>query len=265
MATAHSYKTDLYQIFDYVQNTQIVHPKEIFIETLRKFFEEDSYYHYSRDQWGFPNTPDHTDLPLGAGLHDDATTRLYIGEYYRYDVRYYPALLVRHGGSKSVPISMGREKGSVQWRSIRYIDGYGNETILSTPSHYIQAGAWEGSVIVDIESRSLRARDELAEIVSLFFVDAAYESLYKAGVVIKSGSPSVGPPSEEDDRNDKLFKKSITFEIRSEWRRHLPIDNVVDAINICTDIGDIRQTPPRIAPNMRIITEIDLVNAFAEV
>jgi hypothetical protein len=264
MGTANTHKTDLYSLFNYVQNTQITHPKEIFIETLRNYFSEDSYYHYSRDQWGFPNTPDHTNLLLGAGLDDEITTRLYIGEYYRYDVSYYPSLLVKHTGSSSMPISMSRNKGSVQWEAIQYVDGYGNKTSYSTPSYFIEAGAWEGSLSVDIETKSLRSRDELAQIVSQFFVSAAYEDLYKSGVVIKSGSPKVGSPTEEDDRNDKIFKVSVNFDIYSEWRRHTPITSVVDAINICVELGDLREEPARLAPNVTVVTSIDLINEFAE-
>ena len=121
MGTANTFKTDLYALHNYVQNTMLIHPKELMIEMLREFFSRDSYYHYVRDAWGFPLTPDHTDLSGDAGLNDDVTTRLYIGEAYRYDINYYPAILVRTGGSKYVPISMGREKGSVQYTTTRFI------------------------------------------------------------------------------------------------------------------------------------------------
>lgn len=264
MGTGTLFKTDLYGLFDYVQNTNIVAPKELFIETLRNFFAEDSYYHYVKDEWGFPKVTDHTNLPKSAGVEDDTTTRLYIGEMYRYDVTYYPSILVRHTGGNSVPISMSRNKGTVQWEATRYIDGYGHETIIRSPSYYVQSGAWEGSLAIDIKARSMRARDELAEIVSVFFVDAAFEDLYKAGVVIKSGFPKVGSPSEEDDRNDKLFTVTVDFSIRTEWRRQIPIQNVVDAINICVELGYLQTEPELIAPNIGITTSVDVIEAYSE-
>jgi hypothetical protein len=263
MGTGTTYKTDLYGIFDFVQNTLVTSTKEIIIENLRNFFAQDSYYSYRTDEWGFAKTPDHTDLPLDAGYDDDVTTRLLITENYRHDVAYYPALLVKYGSGKSRPISMSRNKGVVRWSAISYLDGYGNETLLDTPSYFVQAGAWEGSVLVDIETKSMRSRDELVDLVAISFVDTLYEDLYKSGVVIKSGSPTIGSPTEEDDRNDKIFKQSITFDIYSEWRRHIPITSVVDAINICVDIGDITSEPEQLAPNISIVTSVDVIETIA--
>ena len=85
--------------------------------------------------------------------------------------------------------------------------------------------------------------------------------MINSGVFVKT--ISVGAPSETDDRNDKLYRQSITFEIRSEWRRHIPIDSVVDIINICVDIGNLSVTPPVYAENMQINTTTDLLNALS--
>jgi hypothetical protein len=264
MGTGNNVKTDLYGLYNYVQNTMISYPKELFIETLREFFSADSYYAYHRDEWGFPKTPDHTDLPSHSGLSDNVTTRLFIGEAYRYDVIYYPALIIRNAGSRSVPLSMSRDKGSLQWQDILFVDGYGNEKIFQIPSYFVQSGAWEGSVTVDIETRSPRARDELADLVSLVFVDTRFEDMKNSGVVIKSGSPTAGSPSETDDRNDKLFKQTITFEIRSEWRRHIPVNNVVEVINVCADVGNLAHNPPAFSPNLKISTTVELLNNLQE-
>ncbi len=262
MGTGSTHKTDLYSIFNYVQNTMIVHPKELIIETLREFFAQDSYYHYVKDAWGFPLTPDHTDLDQEAGLFDDTTTRIFIGEPYRYDINYYPAILIRSAGSRYVPISMSRNKDSVQYENIRFVDGYGNETNIATPSHFIQAGAWEGSISIDIESKGIRERDELVELISLLMVDGRFDELIHAGVLVKSLSSSA--PTEIDDRNDKIFKQTVTCEIRSEWRRQIPIQNLIDMVNICTDFtGNLEAEPVVTAPNLRIVTNVELLNAIS--
>jgi hypothetical protein len=261
MATGVSFKTDLYSIFDYYQNTLLVHPKEMFIETLRQFFEQDSYYHYTKDEWGFPKTPDQTNLPLGSGLYDDSTTRLYIGEYWRLDTRFYPSILVKMQGSKYVPISMSRNKGVLAWRNQRYTDGYGNETVIATPDYFAQAGCWEGNISVDITTRSMRARDELVELVSILFTDLRLEDLEVAGIFIKGGA-NIGSPSEVDDRNDHLFKQSVSFEIRSEWERRIYVDSVIDAINVCVDLGNIQTNPGQFAPNLKISTFVDFIDSL---
>lgn len=262
MGTGSSYRTDLYALHNVIQNTLITHPKEIFIESLREFFSQDSYYHYVRDSWGFPKTPDLTGVPLEAGYDDDVTTRIFIGEPYRFDVVYYPALLIRPAGARFVPISFNNEEGSVQWSAQRFIDGYGNESIIHTPSSFIKAGAWEGSINIDIEAKSPQARDDLVDLVSVHFVELRREQLQQSGVFIKGVTQS--SPSETDDRNDKLFKCSVTCEIRTEWRREIPVTSVVDMIGICVDFGNVESSQPTLAPNLRVSTTVELIDALIE-
>ncbi|KKN61318.1 hypothetical protein LCGC14_0523090 [marine sediment metagenome] len=262
MGTGNTFRSDLYAIHSYVQNSMITHPKEVFINTLREFFSQDSYYHYVRDEWGFPKVPDHTDLLNDAGFIDDDTTRLFIGEYYRFDARYYPAMLVRSAGSRYVPISMSQNLNAVVWTNTIFVDGYGNRTTVATPDHFKENGAWEGSISIDIETLSPRSRDELVELASLLFMNNKRLQLQNAGVFIKG--LSVSAPSEGEDRNDKLFKQTITYEIRSEWRRKIPINSVVDAITICIDFGNLETEPTQIAPNLRISSSVELLDALID-
>jgi hypothetical protein len=240
----------------------VTHPKEIFIESLRKYFSDDSHFHYTADEWGFPKIIDLTDVPLEAGINDNVTTRIFIGEPYRFDASYYPALLIKSNGSRFVPTSFNNDEGTVQWAAQRFVDGYGNETIIQTPSHFIKAGAWEGSINIDIEAKSPHARDELAGLISLFFSEIRRIQLQIAGVFVKGVTAS--SPSESDDRNGKIFKQTITCEIRSEWRREIPINSVIDIINICVDFGTLETKPYEFAPNLRISNTVELINALAE-
>lgn len=251
--TGNFFKSDLYKIHDVVQNTMIVFPKEIIIATLRDFFSEDSYYGYRRDNFGFPQTPDHTDLPITAGLHDNVTTRLYIGENYRFDGIFYPAILVKNAGGRYVPISINRDRGKVYWTERSFDDGYGNITTFRNPDSFAFSGAWEGQMAIDIKTRSLRSRDDLVELVALCLQDITFESLKNAGIVVKP--LSWGAPSEIDDRNDKLFQQTITLDIRSEWERRIPIGNVLEVINFAIEFGRVDVPNAPIAPNLTINTE----------
>lgn len=262
MATGSFFKSDLYKIHSIVQNSMTLYPKELVVAQLRDFFSHDSYYRYNFDHWGYPQTPDHTDLPLDAGIHDNITTRLFIGESYRFDVIYYPAIIVRHGGSTSVPISINRETANIKWGYMVFEDGYGNIKTFPTPEHFIFAGAWEGSINIDIVARDLRARDDLVDLVSLLFVDIAYNDLVKAGLVVKGVSS--GPPSETDDRNDKLFRQTITLQIRSEWRRNIPIGNIIEIINMSVEFGRTDPITAPIAPNLTINTSETLMELLAK-
>jgi len=258
MATGNIFKSDLPGLHNVVQNTCIVQPKDIVLSHLRRYFSDDTYYHYSKDPWGFPNTVDHTDLPLTAGLNDNITTRLFIGENYRQDGIFYPAILVKHGGSKSVPLSINRERGSVQWEIRSYQDGYGNVSFYRSPKSFIYAGAWEGSLIIDIKTRSIRSRDDIVAECMLCFTDILYEDLKNAGVLCKP--PTVSGTSEDDDRNDKVFRQTITLDIRTEWRREIPVSNIVEVINFAVEFGNLAVPNAPIAQNLTINTDLTFVD-----
>lgn len=270
MGSNNFYKSDLYSIHNIVQSSMLVYPKEIILSTLKDFFSKDSYYHYSKDKWGFPNTIDHTDLPPGEDLpygsigstliepNNILSSRIYIGENYRNEGVFYPAILVKSGGSRYVPISINREKGAVQYDQIVYEDGYGNQSIVNRPISFITAGAWEGSVVIDVMSRSLRARDDLVELVGIAFAEITVDSLYDVGLVVKP--PVIGAPSETDDRNDKLFRQSITLDIRTEWRREIPIQNVIDAIFFSVTFENLSAQNAPVSPNLTINTEVGLLD-----
>ena len=260
-STGNFFKSDLYKIHDVVQNTMIVYPKEIIIATLRDFFSLDSYYHYVKDAWGFPQTPDHTDLPLTAGLSDNVTTRLYIGENYRFDAIFYPAILVKSGSGRYAPISINRDKGKVFWSERAFDDGYGNISVFRNPESFIFSGAWEGQMAIDIKTRSLRARDDLVELVAICLQDIAFESLKNAGIVVKP--LSWGAPSETDDRNDKLFMQTITLDIRSEWERRVPVSNILEVINFVVEFGRVDEPNPPISPNLTIHTDLSFLEIMA--
>lgn len=263
MVTNNYTKSDLYQLNNIVQLSAVSYPKEAVISALREFFKDDVYYRYVSDAYGFPLTPSHKDFPIEAGMTDKTTTRLFIGESYRFDIVYYPAILVKHAGVRSVPISMNREMYNVEWGLRYYDDGYGAITAFKYPKNFIAAGAFEGSIAVDIMTRSLKARDEISELVSILFIDLAFHSLEKAGLIIKE--VSIGSPSETQDRNDTLFKVSITLNYRSEWRREIPIGNILETINIAMDIGNIENPNYIYSPNIKIEAQQTLEDTINDI
>jgi len=270
MGTNNFTKSDLSNVYNIVQSSMIVYPKEMIISTLRDFFSHDSYYHFSKDQWGFPNTVDHTDLPPGADMpsgpgsnpqlntHPVLPTRLFIGENYRYEGIFYPAILVKSGGTRYVPISINRNQGTVSFSKILFQDGYGNETTIYKPSAVVTSGAWEGTIIIDVLSRSLRARDDLVELIGMCFTEVHFDTLHDIGIVVKP--ISVSGTSETDDRNDKLFRQTLTLEIRTEWRREIPIETTIDAILFTATFSNLSQPNSPVAANMTINTEVSILD-----
>lgn len=262
------FRSDLMELHNIVQASMLVYPKEIIISTLRDFFSTDSFYHYSKDAWGFANTTDHTDLPLGADVptsfdknganQEGLSTRLFIGENYRYNGIYYPAILVKSGGSKYVPISINRNQETVRYEDIIYEDGYGNQTSVRKPAAFVTAGVWEGSIIIDVMTRSLRSRDDLVELVAMCFTEITFNTLYDIGVIVKP--ITISSPSETDDRNDKLFRQTLTLDIRTEWRREIPIYSLVDRILFTVNFENANVPNSPQPNNLTINTEVNLID-----
>lgn len=261
MAVGFNHVTDLYDIYNVVQNTIIRYPKEVIIFTLREVFEKDSYYHYVRNAWGFPETPDHTDLDPYAGMFDDGTTRIYIGEQNRGDQIYYPALIVKSGGARSKPLSLNRDQYVVGYKSVLFTDTDGHERLVQRPEKFILSGAWESSMNIEVLARGIHARDDLVEIVALLFKDWKWNELNRAGISVKPNI-SIGSPSESEDRNDKLYRQTVTLELWTEWRREIPVESILDAINFCVDLGHTEDDVFIPAPNISISTKVELLDAF---
>lgn len=263
MTTGSFTRSDLNQIHHVVQNTNTNVVKDIIIGVLRDEFSKDSYYHYVQDQWGYPYTPDLTDKSLVAGFDDEQTTRIFIGERFRHDVIFYPAVFVKMGGVRYVPISINRNKETVKYSATKVVDGYGNESVFTTPTHFVFAGAWEGSVSVDIWTRDAESRDELTNLISLLLQDIRYEEFLRAGIAIKNVSSS-GPSETQDRQQEPLYKNSINMEVRTEWRREVPVESMLDAINICVEFGNLGVDPPVIAPNLTINTRVQLIDQLED-
>lgn len=265
MVTNNFYLSSLPSIHHIVQNSMVLYPKELVIATLRNFFSNDDEYHYVHDHWGYPQTPSQLNLPQGAGLHDNSTTRLFIAEAFVFDKIYTPSLIVRHGGATSVPVSFNMESETVHWGDMVFQDGYGNVKTFKTPKFFAFQGGWEGSINIDVIARDLRSRDDLVDLVSLLFVNIAFQDLEKAGLVVKSGGVSAGAPFEIDDRNDKLFKQTVTLQIRTQWDRFIPIGNVIDFLNFAIQFQKLDPPPPGpVARNLTINTELNLLEILAE-
>jgi hypothetical protein len=206
------------------------------------------------------------DLPYGPGAQPQLNpnpilpTRVFIGENYRYDGIFYPAILVKSGGSRYVPISINRDQGTISFSKILFTDGYGNQTTVYKPAAIVTNGAWEGSIIVDIMTRSLRARDDLVELISMCFTDVHFDTLHDIGIVVKP--ITVSGTSETDDRNDKLFRQTLTLDIRTEWKRAIPIENTVDAILLTATFSDLSVPNSPVAANLTINTEVNIVETL---
>ena len=267
MATGSFFTSDLFSLYHVVQNTQILYAKELLVSSLKEYFAKDSEYHYVSDVFGFPKVLDHTDVPVEAGLEDDLITRIYIGQTEKEAATYFPAVLVKHTGSSYAPISFNQESECIQYSSRLYIDGYGNKYPVSVPSYFLFYGAWNSTFDIDVITESNQDRGTIVEAISILFQNILNWELQRNGLFVKS--TRVGPESIENYNNDNLFKQTISLDCRGEYKRAIPIENLVQIIDICVEFGQILPDGSGTSdPNLQInfdVTIDDMINSIANI
>ena len=249
MATSINVYSSFYSRNDIIKHTAITGGKTLLIDALRELFRGDSIYTYRSDEYGFPLVPDFTGLPNeegGTGLDDmgnviDPTqlaTKIYIGSSFYQDAKFYPVITVRQTGGKDHPISFNQNAILIQYRKEFVRDGYGNQTEIRTPTHFVFGDAWDQSFEVKIVAESLGDRDQIADIVMLGLKHLKRDELTKAGLFIKDLSMS-GEQEEESPKhvNKTLFTYTITLNTYSEWERAIPVRNIIERINFYFDIA----------------------------
>lgn len=227
MASSHRTYSDLFEISNVVKQTAITHSKNILIDVLRDHFKQDTMYRYVQDPYGFPLTPDLTDSD--PYIDNTCTTRIYIGDIFRYDKRFWPAIVIRHSSGRYFPISFNQNQ-TTRYRMDLVLDGY-DRSFVRVPTHQVFAGGWDQTFELQIASESTIDREELTDIVSLFLIATSRQALHDGGLFIKN--VSMGAEREEQWGNDYVYLQSINVETFSEWRIEVPINNLIEGINFC--------------------------------
>lgn len=212
-----------------IQNVSIVQPKNLLIDTLRRYFSRDNYYTYRVDDYGFPLVRDLTDLTVDSEL----TTKILISDIFRHELKFYPAIMIKNNGGQYVPISFNQD-GVIKYRKDILDLGNGRNKIISTPTHKVYAGAWDMNFEVQIYSESHAELEEITEIVQMILQYTAFNELRANGLLIKT--LSISGESSEQDGNDYLFSHTISISTRSEWRVEIPVENIIERIVFYFDV-----------------------------
>lgn len=234
---SHKVLSDIFGLESIVQTTGMMHGKNILIDCLRDIFRRDREYKYVEDVFGFPKTPGLLGFDPSVGLDDNDSTRIFIGSTYRYDVKFHPSLIVKNTGLRYNPISFNQDFLGILYRKELIMDGYGNKTIISTPAAYTQVGAWEGTFEIKVTAESEVDREEIADIVMTTLMGSRRLELQQSGLFIKTLSTS--GEQEEPYTNDYLYSVSINLETRSEWKIHIPINDICERIGLCIHFNTI--------------------------
>jgi hypothetical protein len=233
MATSrHRVYSDLFNLSDFVKQVAVSQGKNLIIDALREYFRQDTLYKFSTDAFGFPLTPDLTEMD--PSIQNERTTRIFIGDSFRLDKRFYPSVVVKYSSGRYKPISFNQNY-TINHRVDLVTDGYGNNSFIKTPISTVVTGAWEQSFEIQIATESVPDREEITDIIASFFIGKVRQEIYEAGLFIKS--VSISSEREEKWANDNVYIQTITLETYSEWRREIPIDDLLETISFCFKYG----------------------------
>jgi hypothetical protein len=252
MATSHRVYSDLFKFSNISQQVLVGQGKNLLIDFLREYFKNDVFYRYETDAFGFPLTPNLTDLP--PDIKEKRTTRIFIGDIYRMDKRFFPSITIRYSSGKDFPISFNQEVTCKEYRLDFISDSNGEASYIHVPIYSILAGAWSQSFEIIITTESIPDREELTDLVSLFFMGTNRQELYEAGLFVKN--VSMGSEKEDDLGNKKIYTQTISLDTFSEWRIRVPIDanSLIDTINFCFQYGVFDR------PNYHFVTDKCFIN-----
>ena len=239
---SHRVVSDIFNLENVVQQTGIVQSKNLLIDTLRDIFRDDREYKYVDDVFGFPKTPSHLGLDLDAGLDEEETTRVFIGSTFRYDVKFNPSVIIKSTGSKYKPISFNQDAGVIVYSKELIMDGYGNRSVINTPTATTLVGAWDQTFEIKVVAESEADREELTDIIMVSLMSTRRKGLEIAGLFIKS--MSTAGEQEEPYANDFIYMSSITIDTRSEFKVHIPISNVCERIALCLTFDTLDTDTP---------------------
>jgi hypothetical protein len=206
-----------------VQQTAIVHPKTLLIDGLRKVFRNDSVFTYRDDEYGYPLTPDQT----GIDVDSEYTTKILISDAYRYEVKFFPSIVVKSSGGSYKPLSFNQNM-TYKYRTDIIENEYGARRVVSTPTHRVYAGRWELGFDLGIYSESQSELEELVDIVSMAVQYVLWNELRANGLFVSQ--LRIGAEAAEPYANDYVYNTSVSLTTLSEWRVEIPIENVVEKI-----------------------------------
>jgi len=216
-----------------IQNVSIVQPKNLLIDVLRMHFSRDNVYTYRADEYGFPLTPDITDLNVDSVL----TTKILISDIFRHEIKFYPSITVKTSGGNYSPLSFN-QNGTLKYRKDFIDTRFMGRKEVRTPTHRVYAGAWDMNFEVTAYAESHAELEEIVEIIKMILQYVSFNELRANGLLIKT--LSVGSESAEPYANDYVFSQTVSISTRSEWRVEIPLENVIEKLVF---YFDVKRTP----------------------
>lgn len=224
----HRVFSDFFSENNIIQQVAIVHPKNLLIQSLRDLFRKDSIYTYRSDEYGFPLTIDLT----GKDLSSEETTKILISDVYRHDVKFFPAIIIKHSGGSYKPNSFNQD-GVYKYRKDFIQGNLGDRRPISVPTHKVYQGRWDLGFDVQVFSESYTELQELMDILSIALQHVLWNDLRASGLFISS--LNISGENAEQYANDYVYSQSVSIKTLSEWRVEIPIENTIERIVFSID------------------------------
>lgn len=219
-------------------STLAVDSKSIVISSLREWFARDPVFSYRADEFGFPLLPE--DPLVGGGqagmqgvIWGETSTRIVITDDYRYTSRFFPAITVSDNAGSNYEISFNQELSGIKYK-VEEIVRNGKVITRRVPSHVIFAGAWKQSYGVNIITEDHATRKRLKDMVAILFNNVLKADLINKGILVER--VALGGDREEQFANSYYYYSNINLELFSEWRREIPITELVEAIAVNVNV-----------------------------
>jgi hypothetical protein len=240
MSTDHRVYSSFYNDFNVVQQVAVVQSKGLLIDVIREIFRGDSEYPYVSDSFGFPILPEDPTLPLGAG----GASALIITDIYRYETKMFPSIVVEHNRTSYKPVSFNQNDGTLLYEINCFLDENSVKRYTRVPKAHVFAGAWEQTFNIVISTEDVTVLQELTDIVTVGLMHVFREDLRENGLFIKS--ISAGGEEAVEHINDYIYKQTLSIETRSEWRREIPVGDLVETVLFSIGVqffGDVEFPP----------------------
>lgn len=206
-----------------IQQVCIVHPKNLIIDTLRRYFSRDEVYTYRQDEYGFPLVVNRE----GLAIDSEESTDILITDVYALDASFYPVITIQHSGGSSKPISFN-QNGTVKYRKTRTENENGLFSDINIPTHRVYTGAWDLNFQIGVYSKTQSELEEIMDVVAMILQYSAWQELRENGLFIKS--LSIGGESTEPYSNAYIYSQTISISVYSEWRAEIPLYDTVEKL-----------------------------------
>lgn len=248
----HRVFSNFYEDQNIIQQVCITQPKNLIIDSLRSRFAKDNVFTYRTDDYGFPLTPDLTGVSTDSSL----TTQILISDSFRYDVKFYPNIVIKSGGGSYKPLSFN-QNGTIKYRKDYYDDSFGIRRFLNTPTHRVYAGMWDMNFEVIISTEDTPTLQRLVDIVSLELQYGSWNKLRENGLFIKS--LNISSEAQEPYANDYVYSTTISISTYSEWRVEIPLENIIEKLVFYFDSVKTPSDPSRDLSELQSLKYEDVI------